>query len=237
MLLLVTTHIAQNGFFRRRKADKGKLPPLIKGISLGEHPAAMVVLQGRHIGVNLKYLRPYRQRGDVLICDRSVDKRLGLNQSVIDEYARRLCVNLALHHIKANGHATDLVLIDHQGECVGVAAELLKVCNTVWVATRRPEWFDPCAAYTRERYGNQPLMVETALPLTDLVIAPYGLQNWQYRGGLLFGPNGGIFPKNEQLYLPDYAHLPDFDPAAVTAGVFAAFHPKELMTALPNIQI
>jgi len=161
---------------------------------------------------------------------------LSLNHLHTEEYARRLCVNSAVTHLGNAPASCQAVLVDHDGECVGIAAELLKICNTVWVATRRAELFAPCAAYTWERYGNQPLFVTGELPRADVVVAPYGLERWHYTGGKLFCPDGGVFPKPHEFYHPDYAHVPGFDPAAVTAGVFAAFHPKELMNALPDIQ-
>ena len=235
MLILVTKHKQKIGFFSRRKAKLGKIPPVINGIHIGAFPAAEVALVGNNHRAHLSYLAPYVRRGDVLVGARGMED-FGTS-GLTEEYARRQCVNLALDLIrqKEKHRPVQTVLIDKEGECVGVAAELLKVCNTVWVAAKRPELFAPCAAYTLERYGNEPLMVRGELPRTDLVVAPYGMEGWQYNGGLLFSPQGGIFPKNGQLYLPDYAHLPDFDPAAVTAGVFAAFQPKELMTALPNM--
>ena len=232
MLLFVTSYTQKIGFFSRRKANRGKLPPRLTGMNVGGHPAVRLELLGRVGQEHWRSLTPYLERGDVLIADKALSPMLAAQEAYLTEYARRQCVNLALSLLKRRSTA---VLVDRAGECVGVAAELLKICNTVWVATRRAELFAPCAAYTWEQYGNQPLFVTGELPCADMVVAPYGLEGWHYTGGKLFCPDGGVFPKPHEFYLPDYAHLPGFDPAAVTAGVFAAFHPKELMTALPDI--
>ncbi len=239
MLLLVTRYSQKLGFFTARKAKKGKIQPVLKGMDLGGYPAVEIALVGNNQKAHHRHLAPYLERSDILIMARDLANLDRKSASLLEEYARRQCVNLARRQLQQaeNHRKNQVVLVDKDGECAGEAGELMRVCTTVWVATRCPEKFISCGEYTLEHYGVQPLFVQERLPKVQMVIAPYGMEGWQYNGGKLFCPHEGIFPKKEQFYVPDYAHLPDFDPAVVTAGVFAAFHPKELMTALPNMQI
>ncbi|MBR4868328.1 MAG: hypothetical protein IKU10_04145, partial [Clostridia bacterium] len=192
MLLLITENKEKIGFFHRQKAKKGKLPPIITGGHIGPYPAALLSLLGPPKN-SLSYLAAYRERGDVLIADKELSALFPHQEDLCTEYARRLCVNRAIATLteEEKSRRTQAVLIDKAGECVGVAAELLNVCNTVWVATEQSEWFAPCGEYTRTRYGNQPLFASNPLPKADLVVAPYGMEGWQYSGGKLFGPQGG----------------------------------------------
>lgn len=240
MLLLITKRQATGGFFTRRRADKGKIPPVITGLTLGRYPAARVELSGRRLSANLPFLAPYQKRGDVLVAAGSLDSQLQVNQTLISEYARRQCVNFCLAAIEKAEKIRRLqvVLIDREGECVGVAAELAAVCDTVMIATARSELYDPCAAYTSQRYGIRPVMLGSDIPPADLLIAPYGAAGFSLPGGVpLAAPDGLLYPKETELFVPDTvaeALTPTDPPAlAVTAGLFEAFHPKELMEGVP----
>lgn len=239
MLLLVTNRKSVGGFFSRRRADKGKIPPAIAGTAVGPYMAARLELAGRRLEKQLKFLTPYRQRGDVLVASRALEPVLQYNAPLLEEYARRQCVNFCLAAMRQGERHRRLqvALIDADGECVGVAAELLAVCNTVWVATNRPELFLPCAAYTRQMYGTQPMMAGGEIPPVDLVIAPYGTNGFSLPAGVrTAAPTGAWYPGGEDLYIPAYvASLPatEVSPLALTAGLFAAFHPRELMEAVP----
>jgi hypothetical protein len=240
MLFMVTTHKAKGGFFLRRKAQKGKLPPALSGVKIGNHMATKLELFGKNPNNSLHFLAPYQKRGDVLIASLSLEPHLQFNQPYIEEYARRQCVNfcIAALSLEPTTAKRQVILIDKDGACAGVAAELLAVCNTVFVATHRPERFAPCQEYTLQKYGTAPLFAKDSLPQADLIIAPYGTQGFPLPTKvLLAGPKGPLYPKQEDLFVPPYvAELvwEDMDPIAVTAGLFNAFYPKDLMEAVPN---
>jgi hypothetical protein len=237
MLFLVTNRKAKSGFFVRRKADKGKIPPILTGLRIGRYMATKLELSGRKLNANLPFLAPYQKRGDILVASDPINAKLHFNESYIAEYARRQCVNFCLTALQTLRHP-QVVLIDKEGECVGVAAELLAVCDTVWVATKNPELFVPCGQYTMEKYGTMPLFCAEQIPHAHLIIAPYGTQDFLLPTGIpIVGENGTLSPHPHDLHVPDYVTEitpKEFDPVAVTAGLFCAFYPKDLMSAVPQ---
>jgi hypothetical protein len=232
MLIIVGRFHEKRGFCLRKTRH---LPPVVTADVIGGYPVVRLGLRGRRIRP-AEVLSPYLKRGDVLVAAEELGGPFPWQQEQVAEYARRLCVNLACHTLKQAEarHRTTALLVDQEGLCTGVAAELLNITTTLWVATRRPERYDPCVHYTRLTLGTTPLFVGDTLPSARAVIAPYGLGGYTYQGGELFSPDGGLFPTPEQLYIPPYAIEQKVDPLYLTAGLFTAFYPKELMEALPD---
>ncbi len=233
MLIIVGRFTEKRGFSLGKTRH---LPPVITAGTVGEYPVVRLGLRGRRMR-QTEVLSPYLRRGDVLVASTDLGGPFPWQQEQVAEYARRLCVNLACHTLKQTEAScrTTALLVDKEGLCTGVAAELLNITTTLWVATHRPERYVPCVHYTRLTLGTAPLFVEGELPTAHAVIAPYGLTGYTYRGGELFSPDGGTFPSPEQLYIPPYAMEQAVEPMYLTAGLFSAFYPKELMEALPDM--
>ena len=233
MLMIVGRFREKRGFSLGKTRH---LPPVVTAHTIGGYPVVRLGLRGRKIRP-IEVLTPYLRRGDVVVADEEFSQPFPWQREQVAEYARRQCVNLACHTLKQAEATcrTTALLVDKEGLCIGVAAELLTITTTLWIATHQPERYAPCAHYTRLTLGTAPLFVGDELPAAHTVIAPYGLSGYTYQSGRLFSPDGGIFPTPEQLYIPPYALHQGVDPIYLTAGLFAAFYPKDLMEATPNI--
>ncbi len=235
MLIFVSKAPRTGGFFLRRQAKKGKLPPVITGCTVAGYPCVHLQLHG-HISPSNPFLTPYLQRGDTLVAHSELTHRLPFNPPLIHAYKQRQCVNFCLEAIR-RGQYSQAALVDPAGNCVGVAAELAAVCNTLWVVTHQPELFFPCSDYTWEMYGTRPLLTET-LPTVKLIIAPDGMAEiTPPPHAITAAPDGTLFPRDEDVFIPRSvlgSSLPGFSPLWVTAGLFSCFYPKELMESVPR---
>ncbi len=224
MLILVQKGQKRQGFFLKRKAKQGKLPPTVVGLKIGKYPCVLLAFYGDVTAGN-RFLAPYLQRGDVVIPAGNLEK-LRFAQPYIQELTRRQCVNTAKEWVANSPKGLETVLYDSTGECVGVAAELCALGKSVWVATPRREDYAPCAEYAMLNFGNPPVIGEYIPRSADLVIAPYGVPSAECPRNIPVVAPGHIWAKPDDLTLPQelVASTPKgFDPLAVAAGCLAMF--------------
>ena len=224
MLILVQKGEPHGGFFLKRKAKKGKLPPTVVGLRVGKYPCVLLKVYG-DITPGNGYLVPYLERGDILIPHKGLEK-LGFHISYVEEFTRRQCVNALKQHIKTAPKTFETVLWDGDGYCVGVAAELCSLKRPLWVVTNRAETYGPCSEYALLTFGNPPVMGSKVPPNAKVILAPYGIPREKVPVGLPTIAPGYIWAKKEELTLP--VSLADtvplgFDPVWVAAGCMAAF--------------
>ncbi len=224
MLILVQKGEYQGGFFLKRKAKKGKLPPMVVGIRVGKYPCVLLNMYG-DITPGNAHLAPYLGRGDVVIPHKGLEK-LGFHLPYVQEFTRRQCVNTAKGWVATAPKEFQSVLWDATGECVGVAAELCALKRPVWVVTRKAESYAPCAEYALLTFGNSPVIGKSIPQTAHLVIAPYGIPSVKLQRDIPVVAPGHIWATHEQHTLPKeiLETTPSgFDPVAVAAGCMAAF--------------
>lgn len=224
MLILIQKGQRQRGFFLKRKAKQGKLPPTVVGMQVGKYPCVLLKLYG-DITPGNRFLAPYLQRGDVIIPHRDLEKS-GLSEPYLQEFTRRQCVNTAKEWVKKSPKGFETVLYDPVGNCMGVAAEFCALGKSVWVVTPRGEDYAPCAEYALLEFGNPPIIGDRLPPSADLVIAPYGGLPAELPQDLPVIAPSHVWAREEDLTLP--CEIADtvpvgFNPVAVAAGCFAMF--------------
>ncbi len=224
MLILVQKGQKRRGFFLKRKAKQGKLPPTVVGLQVGKYPCVLLECYG-DITPGNRFLEPYQKRGDILIPAKNLEK-LGFSEPYIQELTRRQCVNTANHWVANRGKGFETVLFDPTGQCVGVAAELCALGKPLWVVTPRGEDYAPCAEYALLTFGNPPVISAYIPRSVDLVIAPYGLPSVDIPGDIPVVAPNYIWATPNDLTLP--REIVDstpkgFDPVAVAAGCMAMF--------------
>ena len=224
MLILIQKGQKRRGFFLKRKAKQGKLPPTVVGLRVGKYPCVLLEFYGDVTPGN-RFLEPYCKRGDVVIPAKNLEK-LGLGEPYLGEFIRRQCVNTAKDWVANSPKGRQTVLYDPTGECVGVAAELCALGKPVWVVTPQGEVYAPCAEYALLEFGNPPVISEHMPHSADLVIAPYGVPSVDIPGNVLLVAPNHIWAKPEDLTLP--CEIVDstpkgFDPVVVAAGCMAMF--------------
>lgn len=224
MLILVQKGEKQGGFFLKRKAKRGKLPPTVVGLQVGGSPCVLLKLYGEVTPGN-RFLAPYLQRGDVLIPSVELEK-LGFHLSYLEEMIRRQCVNTAKKWVKTRrkGHLT--VLYDPLANCMGVAAEFCALGKGVWVVSPRLQEYAPCFEYTALAYGNPPVLSHEMPCRAQLAVAPYKTERVAFPPGIPVVSPGKLWATKEELTMPgEFLHtVPGgFDPVAVAAGCLAVF--------------
>lgn len=226
MLILVQKGGKQGGFFLKRKARKGKLPPVLQGIRVGGRPCVLLKLFG-DITPGNQFLAPYLDRGDVVILSGELQGKLRWNTPYIEEYARRQCVNFVRKALGGSTGKTQTVLIDPKGVCMGVAVELTLTGTTLWVVTPNQEAYLPCQEYTGLMFGNPPIVTDRVPDTAHLVVAPYGAAGQSLpTGAVTVAPDRGIWAQQPDLCVPNTVTdtLPEgFDPVAVAAGCMVMF--------------
>lgn len=224
LLILVQKGEKRGGFFLKRKAKQGKLPPTVMGLQLGKYPCVLLECYG-NITPGNQFLLPYLRRGDVVIPAKNLEK-LGLGEPYIQELTRRQCVNTAKEWVAKGKKGLQTVLIDPTAQCVGVAAELCGLGKPVWVVTPKGEDYAPCAEYCMLTFGNPPVVARSVPSSADLVIAPYGGLPVELPQKVpVIAPNR-IWARKEDLSLPKEIgdFIPNgFDPVAVAAGCMAMY--------------
>ncbi len=226
MLILAQKGRPTGGFFLKHKAKRGKLPPVIRGIYLGNHPCVLLTLYGEVTPGN-RFLAPYLRRGDTVILSGELEGKFHWNRPYVEELTRRQCVNFVKQRLIHSPKDTQTVLYDPQGDCMGVAAELCEGGGTLWVITHQPQGYAPCLEYTTLMFGNPFVLTEITPSEGDLVIAPYGVGEQPLpQEATVFAPDRGRWIKEKELELPQKIKhtTPDgFDPVATTAGCMAMF--------------
>lgn len=229
VLILVQKGKCDGGFFLKRRAKRGKLPPVVQGISVGGHPCALLGVYGK-VTQNNRFLAPYFARGDVVIGAKEVAEQFAANRRVEGELLARLTLNGVKEWCKEKGRSP--IVVDPLGVCMGVVAELCKLGLSVWVVTPTVAPYLPCLEYTTLTMGN-PFMITATMPgKGDLVFAPYGLQDHiPPKGAVVFAPHTGRWVTKKTAQIPRTivdSTPPGFDPLTVMAGCMAAFGGKYL---------
>ncbi len=238
MLILLQKAENHGGFFLKRKAKQGKLPPAVRGIRLGKYPCVLLECYG-DITPGNRFLAPYLRRGDLLVPACRLEK-LGFAEPYVEELTRRQCVNAAKTWVAKREKGVQTVLADPVGNCVGVAAEFCALGSALWVATPRAQEYAPCAEYCMLTFGNPPVIGSYIPPSADLVIAPYGVCSAELPRNLPVVSPNHIWAKPQDLTIP--GEIADciphgFDPIAVAAGCFAMFGvgmEEKALLFLPN---
>ncbi len=224
MLILIQKGEHRRGFFLKRKAKQGKLPPTVVGLRVGNYPCVLLKLYG-DITPRNGFLVPYIRRGDIIIPAKHLGK-LGFSEPYMQEFTRRQCVNTAKEWLGKRGKGFQTVLYDPTGKCVGVAAELCALGKPVWVVTSRGEDYAPCAEYALLTFGNPPVISEYIPHSVGLIIAPYGVCSTEIPGKIPVIAPGHIWATPTELSLPEEIVIStpkEFDPVAVAAGCMAMF--------------